>query len=72
MSALESARTHSEIPADDAVCPRSDPDSVGAAPSDDLDWLAFCALHFRGARERHDFEAAVAYGDYRSSVTERV
>ena len=33
-----------------------------------LDWQAFSSLHFP-ERRRHDFEALMAYGTYRSAVT---
>jgi hypothetical protein len=34
-----------------------------------LDWTEFCARFFPGRRERHDFEAAAAYGAYRRTGT---
>jgi hypothetical protein len=32
-----------------------------------LDWEGFCRRFFSGGRERHDFEAALAYERYRRS-----
>jgi len=42
--------------------------SASGEPRVELDWRAFCARYFPGRRRRHDLEAVVACGAFRSSV----
>jgi hypothetical protein len=43
----------------------SEPEARDAAAGGTLDWEAFCARFYPGKRERHDFEALVAFEAYR-------
>jgi hypothetical protein len=40
-------------------------ESPTRSAAETLDWTAFRARFYPGHRERHDFEALVAYGGYR-------
>ena len=41
--------------------------AANGQPPVELDWRAYCARYLPGRRPRHDLEAVVAYGAYRSS-----